>query len=185
MEDENGVVDTLNQPEEEALETSSEETSTEETEDGIDYKTLYEKEKERAENQKIRAEKAEKAEKAAKAKPEVASKPSPTAGDLTSTDLYALMEAKVPQEDIEEVREYATLKKISVAEALKSSIVKSILSDKAEQRQSALAANVGPSKRSSGKIPDEMLLKNAAEGKLPDNDADLDRLIRARKGYKS
>lgn len=103
---------------------------------------------------------------------------------LGTKDLYALMEAKVPQEDIDEVVEYAAFKKISVAEALKSSVIKTSLAEKAEQRTTAEAANVGASKRGTGKVPDDVLLAKAAKGELPENDADIERLARLRKGLK-
>lgn len=184
MSESNGVVDTLNQPEEEVLETSNEEGSEQgESESVEEYKTRLAKSEELANNYKIRAEKAEKLAKAIK--PSEVQSQSQTAGDISTTDLYALMEAKVPQEDINDVKEYATLKKISIAEALKSNVVKTILGDKAEQRTVASAANVGSSKRGSGKVPDDVLLDKASKGEIPDNDADLERLIRARKGYKN
>ena len=95
------------------------------------------------------------------------------------------MEAKVPESDIEEVQEYANLKKISVSEALKSNVVKTILSDKAEQRNTANAANVGSSKRGSGKITDEALADKASKGEMPDSPEEIARLWRVRKGMTS
>ena len=131
MNEENNVqAENSTQQEEEVLETSHEETNYEQetSENTEELKARLEKAEELAKNYKIRAEKAEKAN---KTKVEVASKPQSN-GDLSSKDLYALMEAKVAQDDIDEVIEYANLKKISVSEALKSNVVKSILSDKAE-----------------------------------------------------
>jgi len=106
-------------------------------------------------------------------------------GNLSTKDIYALMEAKVPESDIEEVQEYANLKKISVSEALKSNVVKTILSDKAEQRNTANAANVGSSKRGSGKITDEALADKASKGEMPDSPEEIARLWRVRKGMTS
>jgi len=124
-------------------------------------------------------------EDAKEAKAQLAQKSETFKDNLSTKDIYALMEAKVPEEDIDEVREYATLKKVSISEALKSNLVKSILSEKAEQRQTAEAANIGASKRGTGKIPDDILLKKASKGEMPDNDVDLDRLVRLRKGYRN
>lgn len=104
------------------------------------------------------------------------------ADNLSTKDIYALMEAKVPEEDIGDVQEYATLKNISVSEALKSNVVKTILSDKDEQRQTASAANVKTSKRGSGQVAADILLANARKGEMPEKDDDIDRLIEARKG---
>lgn len=152
-------------------------------EDTTDWKAKAEKAEEIAENQRIRAEKAE--GKLKSVKTEVAPKETPkTAGDITTKDLYALMEAKVAEEDIDEVARYAKFQNISIAEALKSNVVKTILSDKIEQRKTASAANVGSTKRGTNSTPDEVLLSKAAKGELPENDADLERLIKLRKGIK-
>jgi hypothetical protein len=169
-EENNGVVDTSNQPEEEALETSNEESS----EESNELAERLAKAEELANNYKIRAEKAERFVKSVKTNEY--DQQAPTAGDLSSKDLFALMEAKVSADDIDEVKEYASLKKISVAEALKAPIMKSILREKAENRNVANASNVGSSRRGSSKLSDEALLENAKKGKMPDNDADLLRL---------
>lgn len=172
MENENDQAEVSNQQEEEVLETSNEEVVVEEEE--VDWKAEAEKAKELANNQRIRAEKAERLN---KDKP----KESSQSGDLSTKDLYALMESKVPQDDIDEVRDYAKLKNISIPEALKSSIVKSILSEKAEQRNVAKASNTGSSRRGSGSLTDEMLLANLKKGVLPENDEDIVRLAKIRK----
>ena len=170
-----------NLEEEEVLETSNEEL--EEEEDTTDWKAKAEKEAELAKNYKIRAEKAERLAKSEKIS-EPKAKPSKADGELSTKDIYALMEAKVAEEDIDKVQEIAKLKGISVSEALKLSLTKQILSDEIEQRNTASAANVGGSKRGSGKVPDDVLLANASKGNLPENDADLERLIKLRKGIK-
>lgn len=181
MDDENGVADTSTQQEETVLETVEAETEEQDSEESVeDYKARLAKAEKLANNYKIRAEKAEKAVK----RPVEQKTESRQSGELGTKDLYALMEAKVAQEDVDEVVEYAKFKNISVSEALKSSVVKTLLSDKAEQRATAEAANVGSSKRSSGKVPDDVLLAKASKGELPDNDADMERLIRLRKGLK-
>lgn len=177
MTKENGDAVASETAEEEVLETSSE--TIEEMQEKLA------KAEELAKNQKIRAEKAEKLAKSLREKKdEETEKPAPTAGELSTKDLYALMEAKVPQDDIDEVREYAQLKKISIAEALKAPLVKTLLSEKAEQRKTAQAANTSSSKRSSGKLSDEALLAKAAKGDFPDDEEDMQRLYRLRKGLK-
>lgn len=173
-EEENGEFDTLNQTEEEVLKTSNEEGS---EEDSTDWEAKALKAEELANNYKIRAEKAEKL---AKSKSEAASKPVETGGEMSSKDLYALMNAKVALEDVDEVREYASLKKISIAEALNSNVVKSILSDKSEQRRISSASNVSGSKRTANKSSDESLLDNFKKGIVPDNDEDFARLVKIR-----
>ncbi len=181
MENEENVLEQdSNVQEEEVLETSNDGGNDEQ--DSTDWKAKADKAEELANNYKIRAEKAEKLAKTVKSGE--TPKPSPTAGDITTKDLYALMEAKVPEEDIDEVARYAKFQGISIVEALKSNVVKTILSDKNEQRVTASAANISSSKRSSGKTPDDVLLQKASKGELPENDADLERLIKLRKGIK-
>ena len=129
-----------------------------------------EKAKELADNYKARAEKAEKAEKAPRQKE----------NELSPTDLYALMNAKVPEEDISEVTDYAKLKKISISEALKSSVVRTILSEKAEERETASATATGAQRRSSPqKNTDEAVFSEVYKGKLPDDDSGIARLVEA------
>ena len=182
METEENVQEQDSNVQEEAdLDTANEEI----VEDDSDTDELTEKlakAEELAGNYKIRAEKAEKLAKSAKTAP--ASKSAPKAGELSTKDIYALMEAKVPEADIESVQEIAKLKGISVSEALKLSLTKQILSDEVEQRQTASAANVGGSKRGSGKIPDDVLLSSASKGNLPESDSDLARLIKLQRGIK-
>lgn len=149
----------------------------EEAEDVEAIKARAEKAEELAKNYKIRAEKAEKL---AKGKTETKEAASPKTGDMSSKDLYALMTAKVSPEDIDEVKDYASLKKISISEALKSSVIKSILSEKEEQRNVSTASNVGSSKRGSSKVSDETLLKNFQKNILPESDEDFERLAAIR-----
>jgi len=170
------------QQEEEVLETSNDE-SNDEQDNSNELAEKLAKAEELANNYKIRAEKAEKLAKSVKTEPTTKQTPN-TAGDITTKDLYALMEAKVAEEDIDEVARYAKFQNISISEALKSNVVKTILSDKNEQRVTASAANIGSMKRGTNKTPDEVLLSKANKGELPENDADLERLIKLRKGIK-
>lgn len=175
MEEENGTLETSIENEEADLDTADE--STEETMEELRERLA--KAEELAKNQKIRAEKAEGKLKAPKENKDT--KATPAAGELSTGDLYALMNAKVPEEDIDEVREYAALKKISLAEALKSSVVKTILSENAEKRNVANATHVGAAQRGAAKASEEALLSKASKGELPDSDEDLNRLVNARR----
>lgn len=60
---------------------------------------------------------------------------------LSTKDFYALTKANVPEEDVDEVAEFARFKGISVQDALKSPVMRSILSEKAEVRKTAQATN--------------------------------------------
>jgi len=103
-----------------------------------------------------------------------------TPNALSTDDLFVLIKNNVEQEDISEVVEYATLKKIPISEALKSNVVKSILKEKAESRSVSQATHTGAAKRGSTKISDDELLANAKKGVLPESDADLTRLTELR-----
>lgn len=185
MEDEELEPESALAPEEAALEPASEEV--EETIDDVKARLAQAeadkaKADEVANNQRIRAEKAEAAAKGNKPKPLVMA--APKAGALDTGDLYALMEAKVPQEDVKDVAEYAKFKGISIAEALKSTTVKGILADKEEQRNVAAATNVGPARRGSVAPTDQTLVGLAQKGEMPESDEDLRRLTVARRARK-
>jgi len=93
--------------------------------------------------------------------------------ELSTMDIIALSKADIPNEDIEEVLEYAKFKKISIAEALKSSVVKATLADKSEIRKSAEATNTGNTRRGNSRTSDTEVLSNARKGILPkENDDD-------------
>lgn len=169
MENQNNVLDeNLNTSEEEIidldLDTDSEDESVEED---IDWKALALKEKERANNQKIRAEKAEREAKTKATKPAQDS-------SLSVHDAIALMTAKVTEvEDIKEVEDYARFRGISVSEALKSSVVKTLLAERVETRKTAQATNTGKARAGSASLSDDVVLKNASQGKLPDDPASI------------
>ena len=101
----------------------------------------------------------------------------PSEKSLSQKDLITLITAKVPEEDMEEVIEYAQFRKITVKDALESPVIKNILSTKAEQRKVAEGTATGAGKtRGSSKLSDEALLSNAEKGTLPESDEDMKRL---------
>lgn len=134
------------------------------------------------EDQKRRAEKAEsKTSDDGKNKKGEPQKKLTRTDDLSPKDLYALMENKVPKDDIDDVVQYAKFSKISVEQALDTDFVTRLLADKAEKRATARATNTGASRRGAGKPSGTSLLGNAiSKGEIPDDDGDLDRLIDAR-----
>ncbi len=105
-------------------------------------------------------------------------KKEPQTGELSQDDLIAVIKADIPQEDVKVAKDYAKLNNISVAEALKSDVVKGILSNRAEERATAQAASTGPVKRGSSKASDEVLLEKLDKGELPEED--IDRTVKAR-----
>lgn len=176
MKDENIVDDNSNtsgevQPES----TEDTEVETEETDEETidDVKARLAKAEEVAKNYKVRAEKAEK-------KSKETSENSQKTDDLSPRDAMAIINAKVPEEDIDEVVDFAKYKKIPISEALKSTTVKTLLAERAEQRSTAQATNTGTARRSSVKLTDDVLIANANSGKLPESQDDIDRLVRAK-----
>lgn len=91
------------------ISTQEEEVETEEvdteTEEQIDWKAKALKAEEIAENQRIRAEKAERKAKDVQVAPKQSQ--SKVSQEISTKDLYALIEAKVPEADIDDVRDYA------------------------------------------------------------------------------
>lgn len=134
-----------------------------------DVKAKLAKAEEIATNQRIRAEKAEKAAKEGKDAP---------SENLSTKDVLFLAKADIHQEDLGEVLDYAKSKKIDASEAYK--YLKPILDVRSETRKTAEAANTGASRRSNAQLSDDVLVKNASEGKIPETDADIERLIAAK-----
>lgn len=116
------------------------------------------------------------------AKPET--KQTQTEQSLSIKDSFALMKANVSEDDIEDVVEYAKFKKITVSEALKSSVVKSMIAEKDEFRKSQEASTTPNAKRATPKVTDDTILENARKGKLGDSEDEIKALFRARMGIK-
>ena len=140
-------------------------TSIKENEDKLaqDKEAQAKKDKEVLDNQKIRAEKAESELKVLKKEPEAKD-------NLSLQDIRALQD--VPDEDVEEVVEYAKFKKISIAEAKKTTTIQAILAEKAEFRKSAQAADTGkkiiPSKVSEDQVVQDTFQNN----RIPEKGSD-------------
>ena len=156
--------DTLNSDEETSAPETEETAPAETTEESVDEsEAKIKKAEELAKNYKIRAEKAEQ-ELKKRGKPEA-----PKSETISAKDLYALSTAKVHPDDVSEVEEYAKYKGISISEALKTSVIKTLLSEKEEERKTAQATNVGTARRSTSKPSDDTLLSEASKGNLPDD----------------
>ena len=95
---------------------------------------------------------------------------------VSIADIHALR--NVHDDDIAEVQEYAEFKGISIKEALKTSVVKTLLAEHEEFRKIASAANTGSSKRGTSNITDEALLASATKGALPTDDEGIARLAK-------
>lgn len=113
-----------------------------------------------------------------------ATKPAPVKSDtgLSQNDLYSLIKADVHEDDVSEVVEYATLKKIPVKEALKSSVVKAILQDKAETRKTAEVSNTGTTRKSPTKVDADTLVDKARKGDAPQTKEEMQKVFLRMKG---
>ena len=96
----------------------------------------------------------------------VAPKETKVSEDVTRTELYSLVKANVPDEDVNEVVIYAKSHNLSVTEALKTPEVKAILKVKEDYRKTSEAANTRSSRYGTNKVSDEQILADASEGKL-------------------
>lgn len=139
-------------------------------------------------NYKTRAEKAEgkKKEKPDGEEGDGGKAPKDTAEEgqqLSQKDWLLLAKADVHQDDVDDIVEYAAFKKISIAEALKSSTIKAILADKAEARKTA-DATAKKSARPSGQKPsDDQVLQKARDGEIPEaGTPEAEQLFFARRG---
>lgn len=124
----------------------------------------------------------EKLKTAAPANPNPDPKPEPKVEgqQMSPKDIIALNKANVHEDDIEEIQNYASYKKISVADALKDKILQSILSDKQAERTTAGATHTGPSRRGSSQPTEDQILADASANKLPEDDAGIARLMAAK-----
>lgn len=135
------------------------------------------KEKELADNYKIRAEKAEKKAKGEKIDNEP--EKSPKTDGLSSRDAIAIAKANVHEDDVDELIELAQFKKISVSEALKHKTWKTISAERTEERQSAEVANTSKQKGAISKVTGETLIDRVRKGEAVDAN-DIDKIVEAR-----
>jgi len=100
---------------------------------------------------------------------------------LSSEDVLVLVNSKITHpDDIKEIKDYASYKKISVEEALKSSVVQNTLQTNREQRKTADATNTGTGRRGTGKTSvKDLMRKRQATGELPESDEEIEKLAAA------
>lgn len=123
------------------------------------------KDKELADNYKIRAEKAEKE---LKDKKIPGKEGTSETKDMSAMDIIAVTKANVHEDDIQEVVDYAKFKNVSIAEALKSDVIKTTLADRIEKRKTADITNTRTARPSTHKVSGEELVKGLSEGKIPE-----------------
>ena len=117
-----------------------------------------------------------------KAKPTAKEIQKASNSELSQKELYTLMRNNVHEEDVDEVVEYAKLKKIGVDEALKSSVIKAILKDKEETRKTAEVSNTGNTRKGSSSKDADSLVAKARKGELPQSEEDMKKMFLRIKG---
>jgi hypothetical protein len=88
--------------------------------------------------------------------------------NMSLKDIRALSD--VPDELVDEVIEYANFKKISIAEAKKTAVIKTTISDFIEAKKTAEATSVKTSRGKTVKPSGDELRKKIREGNLPEED---------------
>lgn len=174
---ETGELETL-EPTEDTIDTDDTNQDDQPTDDTDDE---VEKLRKEAYNQRIRAEKAETRLKniGSGEKATVTPKNTEQSSTLTTKDLLAIVNAGVSEDDIDEVADYAKFKNISIADALKSSTMKSILAEKKEIRATANATNTSTTPRGNGQTSVNKLLSDFEKGILPESKEERFRLFEA------
>ena len=125
-------------------------------------------------DQKTRAEKAEILAKQGKKEDKVDS-------SITAKDVLILTSAGVAHdEDIELIEKWAQFNKLSIKDALADGTLKSVLATKQEERKTAQATQTRGGQRGSATPTADVILADASKGRLPENDAEIQRLADAR-----
>lgn len=99
---------------------------------------------------------------------------------LTEKDRLALIKADIDPEDLDEITDFASFKKISVSEALKSPTLKKILAENVEMRTTESVTNTKRSTRGTTKPSDEAVLARASKETLEATDDNMTAIFRAR-----
>ena len=111
-------------------------------------------------------------------------KEQPKAEGLSQTDIIAIVKNDIHEDDVSDIQDYARLKGVSVSSAIKSDFIQTLLRDKNEKRNTAKATSVKNVRTGNASVSDETLMENAKKGVLPDNDKDLERIVKGRFGIK-
>lgn len=152
------------------------------TEAEVETEEAPELSKEEIADLKAKAAKAEELEKTnrqlfERAKKAEAKKPEVQEGSLTPKDYLALTRAGVTDEDFDEVVRVAKILGKPIAEALSDKTLKSILSERADERKTANATHTKGGARGTAKVSDEDVLSKAERGEAVD---DMTAIFRAR-----
>lgn len=158
-------------------ETTEEVVNTDEVEVESHEEETEDIEKLREQNRRLfeRTKKAEELAKQLRAKVSTApatQTPEKQGGEISLKDQYALLQAQVPVQDVDEVIKAAKLLGKSIPDALNDGLVKARLSQLAEERTTAAATSTGAAKRVAPRVTDETLVQKAVSGNPYDMDPD-------------
>ena len=113
-------------------------------------------------------------------KPKTNPSVTPVLDDSIIARIYGLNE-----DDIQEVKDIAAIKKVTFDEALKLGATKAILAEKAEFRKTAEVSNTGNARRSVSKVSDDTLIANLSKGEVPKpGSPEAEQLFWAKRGGK-
>lgn len=101
------------------------------------------------------------------------------ATDISNADILFLAKADIHEDDMDEVLDFAKVKKLSVKEA--HEYLKPILAVREEERKTAIASNTRTSSRGTSKVTAEQVLEIAESTRqFPESDDDMAKLAEAR-----
>lgn len=100
--------------------------------------------------------------------------------DLSVTDAVVLMQNGVKAEHFKDVVEAAKVLKLSIPEAMKNNVVKTILAQRTEEEKTANATQVRAPARGTTKVTADQVLQKFEQGDLPQSDAEFTALAEAR-----
>lgn len=131
------------------------------------------------ENATLKAQKEhwkKKAERPQESKPEL---PKEEVRGLSAKDFLALKDANISAEDFDEVQDFATYRKISIAEALANKTLKTILNERQEERRTAQATQTKGGARGSHQESIDDIISRAERGEIPTDDEGIAKLAQA------
>src|SRR3990167_3357868 len=143
-----------------------------------DREAQSKKDKELADNYKIRAEKAEKKARGEKGDGNEPEPKEPKNDGLSSRDAIAIAKANVHEEDVDELIELAQFKKISIAEALKHKTWQTMSGERTEERRSAEVSNTKKQSGGISKATGETLIEKVRKGEAVD-EKDIEKIVEA------
>lgn len=170
MEDENTDGSEVLETTETTADTAeADEAAKDASEEQIDIEELKKKAAERDEFEKKNKQLYERLKKAPKAE-----------NILTPQDVLALSAAQLHPDDLEEVQNWSSYKKLPIRDALADSTLKTILAARVEERRTSAAMQTKSGRGSTQVSGEQLLTKARSTGEVPDDDDQLNAMVAAR-----